>query len=534
MPDGRVARFEVPDGTTPEQAQSMMQAHFSSKKPAAQGAKPDVPGVGQTMLIAAGRSFDKVGDGLAQMYLGARGEQGALDGLKKNVEEKDALYKPLQQARPVATAVGSTLPYLAVPVGAGGSALATASRLAMSGALPGLLEYGAPEERAKTAAVGAATAVAGGYLAPKVAELAKATARKAGEKVFGGVGPEVRALYAKAQAEGIPVGAAQLSESKPIKILSSVTEKLPLSGASTARDAQQGAFNRAVSRTFGENTDRVTSDVYGAAKSRLGAEFERLSANNSVQVTDDLLGRLSSIQDEATRFGTDDSARAVRNVIDEALGKVDEAGALPGRAYQSLDSQIGKLTKAGGEKAHFLGQIRETMRGAMDESISAGDKAAWQTAREQYKALKTVRDLVAKSTDGNISPAQLMGRVNATQAGKEAMASGRAGKLGDLAKIGQRLIKDPIPDSGTAQRLGTLAAMSSPAAGLGFPAYVAAAGTLMGAGRLTNAALNSPRVARGLLSEGPSFAEVLASNPGLLSLNVGRGGGLLAGQFANQ
>ena len=29
MPDGRVARFEVPEGTTPEQAQSMMTAHFS-------------------------------------------------------------------------------------------------------------------------------------------------------------------------------------------------------------------------------------------------------------------------------------------------------------------------------------------------------------------------------------------------------------------------------------------------------------------------------------------------------------------------
>jgi len=33
MPDGRVARFEVPEGTTPDQAQTMMQAHFAAPAP---------------------------------------------------------------------------------------------------------------------------------------------------------------------------------------------------------------------------------------------------------------------------------------------------------------------------------------------------------------------------------------------------------------------------------------------------------------------------------------------------------------------
>lgn len=45
MPDGRVARFEVPEGTTPERATTMMQAHFSpeSQQTPADVAWSDVP-----------------------------------------------------------------------------------------------------------------------------------------------------------------------------------------------------------------------------------------------------------------------------------------------------------------------------------------------------------------------------------------------------------------------------------------------------------------------------------------------------------
>lgn len=535
MPDGRVARFEVPDGTTPEQANAMASQYFAQPKQGKPKLAPeDVPGVGQTLIIGAGRTFDKIGDGLAQMYLSARGERSSLSGLKKNTEEKDALYKPLQEARPFATAAGESLPYMVAPVGVGGSVLATGGKLALSGALPGALEYGSLEDRAKKAALGAATAVTGGYLIPKVGSLAKASAGKLVRKVTGDISPEARALFAKAEEFGIPVNAAQLSDSKPLKVLQSTAEKLPLSGAGKARDAQQSAFNRAVSRQFGENTDKVTTDVYAAAKGRIGSEFERLSAKNSLKASDDLLGRLTSIQDEAARFGSDDSARAVRSSIDELLNKVDEAGNIPGRAYQSLDSKLGGLTKAGGEKAHFLGQLRETLRDAMDGSIAPADKSAWATARSQYRALKTVRDLVAKSTDGNVSPSLLMGRVNANNAGKEAMASGRGGNLGDLAKIGQRFVKDPVPDSGTAQRLWTLGGLTGLGSLAGLPAAALTAAGTVAAGRGVNKAINSPSVTRSLLEAGPSFAEILAANPGLLAINGGRFGGLLASQLANQ
>lgn len=312
--------------------------------------------------------------------------------------------------------------------------------------------------------------------------------------------PAVQSLAARAQQMGIPINAAQLSDSKFVKTLASTLERLPFTGASASRSGQQESFNRAVSRTFGEDVPNVTQDVYATAKQRIGSEFERLSGQNSLQVDNALMTQLSSLQDEAARFGSNDSARAVSNAIDEFLSKADNAGTVPGKAYQSLDSKLGKLMKSGDEKAMYLGQVRDAVRNAMDNSISGADREAWQLARSQYKALKTIRDLVAKDgADGNISPALLAGRMNASQAGKESMAMGGGGELGDLARIGQQFLKDKVPDSGTAGRLtalGMLGGLGGGVAGgsaLGFDptdTLLTLGGAATG-GRALNALLNS-------------------------------------------
>lgn len=324
--------------------------------------------------------------------------------------------------------------------------------------------------------------------------------------------PAVAALAAKAEAAGIPIRVDQLSDSRFLKTLASTLEKLPFTGAGAARTKQQESFNRAVSRTFGENSPNVTQDVYAGAKRRIGGEFERLSSQNALAVDDQLMNKLIALQDEAQRFGSNDSANAVKNAIDELLSKADANGMVPGKAYQSLDSKIGKLTKAGGEKAHFLGELQTAVRGAMDNSISTADQEAWQLARAQYRNLKTVRDLVAKEgADGNISPALLAGRINTSNAGKEGMAMGGGGELGDLARIGRQFVRDPIPDSGTAGRLAALGALGGGGYALGVDPtalLLTAAGGATG-GRGLNALLNS-QAGRNYMLKGSPYANKLA------------------------
>lgn len=347
------------------------------------------------------------------------------------------------------------------------------------------------ESRAANTAIGGALGAVG--------QGASEAVMAAGKRAAQAVAPEVRQLAQRASDLGIRLTPAQVSNSAPLKSLRSTLGRLPFSGAQKVGQQQDEQFNRALSRTFGEDAPAVNQAVYARGKERIGGDFNALTQRNAMAVDDTVLGELVAIQQEAGQFGADDTARAVNSAIERALSQTDN-GVLSGRVYQSLDSELGRITKGGGEKAHYVGRVRETLRNAMDRSISPADQEAWQQARQQYRNLKTIRDLVAKETTDGISPGLLMGRLNANNAGKEAMASGRGGELADLARIGSRFLRDPIPNSGTAERLGWLGALGGGGAMLGVePATL---GLGLGGGRLARMILDDPRLARYLLSEG--------------------------------
>lgn len=93
-----------------------------------------------------------------------------------------------------------------------------------------------------------------------------------------------------------------------------------------------------------------------------------------------------------------------------------------------------------------------------------------------------------------------MGRLNSTGAGRESMASMGGGEMADLARIGQRFLKDPIPNSGTAERLSVLGLLGG--GGAAFGVGPAALATGVGGGAVTRGLLDSPVLARYMLSSG--------------------------------
>lgn len=298
------------------------------------------------------------------------------------------------------------------------------------------------------------------------------------KRLMGPLSEEDRQLAQKAAQYGIDLSAPQVSNSKAAKLVDSVTGHVPFSGFGKFADTQQAQFNRAVGSTFGAKADKITPQVFAAAKNKLKGTFNRLTASNTLNITPDLVAKVRGLAAQAAAEGEDSTHTMLQHFISRMVGQSEDSQ-LPGRAYQSIYTRLGKIAKNGDEKGYYAGELRSALADAMDQSIRPEDQQAWRQARKQWANLKTVEPLVAKEggASGNISPAQLMGRVTSDGAGKVRMAVGSGGDLGDLANIGQRFLKNTIQDSGTARRLAVLEALKKAGGWAG--AGAAGAGAVM-------------------------------------------------------
>lgn len=276
-----------------------------------------------------------------------------------------------------------------------------------------------------------------------------------GNKIFGSSDAGTNALAAKAESMGIPIRFSQTSDSPFISKLSQIAGKLPGSGMADLHGEQQGAFNRAVSNTFGENAASITPDVMASAKKRLGNEFDTVAKNSTIKFDEPLGGDLHSILHEAGSTLTDGELNVLHKQVGNVLDRVTGAGEIDGKTYQALTRKGAPLNRAMSSSdpnvSHYAGRIKEALDDALERSAPADMVDRLRTARGQYKAMKTVEDLVEKSPTGDISPALLLGPVRQSYGN---MAYGGGGRLADLARVGQRFMRQP-PDSGTP--LGTAA-----------------------------------------------------------------------------
>ncbi len=396
---------------------------------------------GQNALAGAGKAFSDLGRGVKQVF-GANNQA--------EIDDSRQLDKPLMATGGgvtgnIAGNVAATLPAMAIP-GVNGVVGGAALGAGLGAAQP----VATGESRGENMAIGAAGGAGGQMLANTIGRVAR--------PVQSQLSAPLAELAAKAESQyGIPLNAAQRTGSRPLKIIDSVLENLPLTAdrQALAKELQRGAFNKATLQSIGESSDLATPEVLNAARTRIGGQFNDLAERNSVKMGDDFLNSLVKIDEARTPF----SSPTIQSAVDKGL-ELAGKGEISGREYQKVRTVLGKASSDAYSSGNSeLGQALKTIKGSLDDaataSVSPADKAAWDTARQQWQSLKVVEKAAAPTSAdavaGNVSPAKLAQALN--QVDKKGFTYGtRGGDLPDLARIGQAFIKDQIPNSGTAQR----------------------------------------------------------------------------------
>lgn len=466
-PNGSSVQF--PDGTDHSIIDKVMSENFGAADPVSDAGKSLASGVasGTTQLLGMIPDIAGIAKGAANKYLfdpvlnatiGAPSKTLSPDqqppdinkmfgseNIKKQVEGVTGeFYKPQTTAGQYAHTVGEFLP---------GSVMAPGSFVArgISGVGAGLASEGAGQLTEGTAyepyaRIGGALAggIAPNILGRAVTPLPASSARQR--------------LVDVLDAEGVnSLTAGQRTGNKALQYLESASSSAPMAGGGAERIQAEGQrqFTEAALRRAGTGLPDATPEVLARNNTRLGNEFERLSAQNTLTPDNQMI---TDISDAVRRYRNvpDSQQKAIlQGYIDDIIPHINN-GAMPGVEYQPMRSMLSADAKAVKMTDPYLSRalagIRDALDNAMSRSISPADREAWATARREYGAQKVIEKTASRAgaatAEGQLVPANLR---NAAAAENRGVYARGEGQFSELARAGSSVMA-PLPNSGTAQR----------------------------------------------------------------------------------
>ncbi len=251
--------------------------------------------------------------------------------------------------------------------------------------------------------------------------------------------------------------AGQRTGSKPLKYAESILGDAPGAGGNAARIQQEGQeqFTRAAMRRAGQGLEDATPETLAANNARLGNEFERLSVNNNLTPDNQFITDITTAVRDYRNVPNSQQRAVVQGYIDDIIDHVNQ-GSMPGVQYQEMRSRLSRQANSLRQSDPTLSDALRDMRNALDDamgrSIAPADQQAWQTARREYGAQKTIEKTASRAgeatAEGQLVPANLRNTVSANNRGAYARGEG---DFSELARAGSGVMA-PLPNSGTAQR----------------------------------------------------------------------------------
>jgi hypothetical protein len=333
-------------------------------------------------------------------------------------------------------------------------------------------------------------AVLGGAL-PVGAALAGAGGQAAGKALRGGgVSTEVAALAKRAKELGINIPADRLVDSKPLNALSSSLNYVPFSGRAGTEAKMTSQLNKALSRTFGQDSENVTLALR-KADDVLGQKFDDFLTSNTVRVDKKFIDDLAEAANQASRELGADGASIIGKQVEEIIAKAS-TGEIDGQAAYNIKRTLDRIGKRNTPEAWYAIDLKQKLMEVLDRSVGPEKAAGFADLRKQYGNMLSLQKLATNGAEGEISVARLANMKNI-----------RSPELQELADISAQFVKPREGQHGAMQR--AVAGMAASSLG-GLPALAAGAA----AGRGTNMLLNSDLARNSLMGvENPMITQNL-------------------------
>lgn len=558
LEDGRIARFQVPDGTTPEQVLEFAKTGIPKEPATAAVPQQDLGTLGaiKAGVYSLAKGLRDPLDAGAQML--ERGVQAlGIDTGKINAAlgmpsadqaqaNAEAAYKaawggqaPAFDPSRMVGNIAATAPLVAaMPGAAAPSLMARAASGAASGAATGALQPVDPQEKdfwAKKgeqaslgALLGAAAPVAvsgvGRVLSPKQVQPEAQRMLDAGVRLTPGqtVGGLVNNLEEKAMS--LPIVGSAITEARQRAI----------------EDFNRAAVNEAL-KPIGKTLPADVSagkEAIRAANDLIKQAYDDLVPNLGVKVNEPFKNTLGKIIDMSKNMPADRAAQFDGIIKREVFDRLSPNGSMTGESFKEMESALGRI--ASGYRKSMVGDERN-LGNAIDEVLKAArqlqmdsnpNKAAQLTAlNSAFANMLRIKDAASRlgTEGGYFTPAQLTAATRALDSSmrKNSFAAGNA-RMQEFAEAAKASLGNRVPDSGTAGRgalIGGLAGMAAMPASIPVALGAAAAGTAAytPAGVEAMRALLTARpdllrqVGGGLLNAAPYTAAAGGSIAGLLN-----------------
>jgi len=306
---------------------------------------------------------------------------------------------------------------------------------------------------------------------------------------------------------GVPLDAAQATGSALLgRVKAALSDNPFTSGAQQEfSGVQKQAFNKAISKTMGEDADKITPPVIASAKENIGKVYDDVASRVNIQVDNTFKNALNQIDDNALHTLEESQYKVIKRNLDDVIAKADKNnGYIDAAQYKNLKTRLDTLSgNANSDVANLGRELRDVLnKGLSDSAEFYGNKqdvALLKQANKNWGNMRKIEDIALKNPEGDISPSLLYNSLT-TKSKRNAFYADDP-QLAKLAAAGKIVLPEKLPNSGTIAR-GLAQAAVPAAAGAAYGLYQgdyvdALKGAAFGvaAPKLAQAAINNPKFA---------------------------------------